>query len=165
MTGLVSETLSQAIAATIGHESAQVQNLRAYNEAARDLDPSKLAWPATLPIELALRQFTPGELRVAYGYSEEEWDALRLNPVFLKELAGACELMSQEGMSFKAKVRFQAEAMLETNWRLVHAPTSEVPAASKVKLMEATWRMAGFDNKDGGGGSGNHLNIQINLGG
>jgi hypothetical protein len=72
-----------------------------------DHDPSKIAWSATLPIELALKTATPQELRIHYGYSEEEWDALRENPVFMAELTAACELVRQDGMPFKLKCKLQ----------------------------------------------------------
>jgi hypothetical protein len=86
--------------------------------------------------------------------------------VFLNELAAACDLVKQEGMSFRLKCRLQGEELLTTSWRLIHAPNSEVAPAVKSRLMEATWRMAGYDVKDANGvGAGNMLNIQINLGG
>lgn len=165
MTSLVTETLHDAIARTIGQESSAVSALRNYNEIMRDRDPAKVAWPAALVLELALRHHSPCELKEYYGYTDEEWDALRCNPTFLKELGDACEQVKQDGASFKIKARFQAEEYLNTSWKLVHAPSSEVPAAVKAKLMEATWRMAGFDNKDGVIGANNMLAIQINLGG
>lgn len=163
--GALATTIQDAVARAVGQDSVAVRSLREYNEAARDKDPSKVAWAATLPIELALKTAPPGELKEHYGYTDEEWGALRENPVFMKELADACDLVKQEGMSFRLKARLQAEAMLETSWRLIHAPASEVPAAVKAKLMEATWRMAGYDSKEGMPGVGNQLNIQINLGG
>jgi hypothetical protein len=162
------KTIQQAsteIAKTVALEGTQVRSLREYNQSQRDRDPAKIAWSATLPIELALKTASPQELRVHYGYDDEEWEALRQNPVFMAELAAAVDLVKQEGMSFKLKCRLQSEALLETSWRLIHAPGSEVPAAVKKGLMEATWRMAGFDSKEGVVGAGNMLNIQINLGG
>jgi hypothetical protein len=80
------DAASSAIASTLSQEASQVRSLREYNETARDSDPSKIAWSTTLPIELALKTATPQELRVHYGYTEEEWDALRENPVFMSEL-------------------------------------------------------------------------------
>jgi hypothetical protein len=157
------DAATTAIATTLSREAAQLRSLREYNEEARDHDPSKIAWSTTLPIELALKTATPQELRVHYGYSEEEWDALRENPVFMSELVSACELVKVEGMSFKLKARLQSEALLETSWRLIHAPSSEVNPAVKAKLMEATWRMAGFDTKDGTNTPANSLAIQINF--
>lgn len=159
------EEASKSIVRAIHQESAQVKSLRDYNQKARDQDPSKLAWPATLPLELALKTASPQELRAHYGYTDEEWGALRENPIFLKELTDACDLVKQEGMSFRLKARLQAEAMLETSWRLVHAPGSEVPANVKADLIKTTFRVAGFDSKDGVAAQGNNLNIQINLGG
>lgn len=134
-------------------------------------DPTSLAWPPTLPIELALKTASPSELRVEYGYTEDEWTRLSRNETFLTELAGACELVRQEGMSFKLKAKLIAEENLKQVWKMVHAPHADVPAAVKGKLIELTARWAGFDPRTNGeeGGSGgalqaNTLNIQINLG-
>jgi hypothetical protein len=160
------EKTSKELVSTIRQETDQVRELRDYNARARDMNPAALAWPTTLPIELALKTSTPQELRAHYGFTDDEWATLRDNPVFIAELAAACELVRQDGMSFKLKARLQSEALLETSWRLIHAPHSEVPAAVKSRLMEATWRMAGFDTKDinaPGGSAG--LAIQINFNG
>lgn len=146
-------------------ETTAAEQFRQFNQLATAKDPSRLSWPATLPIELALKTAAPADLRDHYGFDDDEWAALRNHPVFLSELAAACELVKQEGMSFKLKCRLQAEGMLETNWRLVHAPTSEVPAAVKARLMETTFRMAGYDSKEGIGNVGSHLAIQINFNG
>lgn len=134
-------------------------------------DPTSLVWPPTLPIELALKTASPDEIRREYGYTPEEWDALPRNPVFMRELAGACELVRQEGMSFKLKAKLIAEENLKQCWKMIHGDLALVPAAVKAKLIELTARWAGYDDKitAGGGGSGgpvnaNTLNIQINLG-
>lgn len=134
-------------------------------------DPTSLVWPPTLPIELALKTASPGELRVEYGYSPTEWDALRTNQVFLKELAGACELVRQEGMSFKLKAKLIAEENLKQVWKMIHDNSDKAPpAVVKGKLIELTARWAGFDprtngeNGEGGPVNANTLNIQINLG-
>lgn len=134
-------------------------------------DPTSLVWPPTLPIELALKTASPAELQVEYGYSDAEWAALRANGVFLKELAGACELVRQEGMSFKLKAKLIAEENLKQVWKMIHQDHTLVPAAVKGKLIELTARWAGFDPRtagEGGAGQGpvnaNTLNISINLG-
>jgi len=132
-------------------------------------DPTSLVWPPTLPIELALKTASPAELRIEYGYEPEEWEALRQNKVFLKELAGACELVRQEGMSFKLKAKLIAEENLKEVFRLIR--DTGTPAQVKAKLIEVNARWAGFDprtNGEEGNGGGalqaNTLNIQINLG-
>jgi hypothetical protein len=134
----------------------------------RNKSPLDLVWPPTLPIELALKTATPEEIRQEYGYSDEEWAALPHNPAFMKDLTDACELVRQEGMSFKLKARLLAEENLKTTWRLIHASADEVPASVKADLIKALARWAGFEQKPGSEGGGavqaNTLNIQINLG-
>jgi hypothetical protein len=159
------EKAGKAIARSVTVEASQVGALREFNALQLSRDPSKLTWPASLPIELALKTATPQELREHYEYTHEEWAALRLNPQFIVDLTKACDTVKQEGMSFKMKAQLQAEGMQETVWRLVHAPGSEVPAAVKARLIETTFRVAGYDNKAEGGAIGNNLAIQINLGG
>lgn len=156
---------AKAIAGSVAKEATAVRDFRQFNERVTAMDPARIAWPPTLPVELALKTAPPKDLKEHYGFTDEEWDALRTNPTFLQELAAACELVKQEGMSFKLKCRLQSEAMLETNWRLIHAPTSEVPAAVKARMMETTFRMAGYDSKEGIGNVGSHLAIQINFNG
>lgn len=127
-------------------------------------DPAELGWPPTLPIEIALKTAPLDDIRQEYGYSMPEWMALRDNVQFLAELAAAVSMVKEEGMSFKLKARLQAEELLKTSWRLIHAPQDEVPSSVKADLIKATARWAGYDAKDNaGGGSANNLNIQINL--
>jgi len=133
-------------------------------------DPTTLSWPVTLPIELALKTATPTELQIEYGFTDSEWAALKTNETFLKELAGACELVRQEGMSFKLKAKLIAEENLKQVWKMVHASHDAVPPAVKGKLIELTARWAGFDPRTNGEEAAagplnaNTLNIQINLG-
>ncbi len=160
------EKAQKAIVGSISRDSEAVRDLREYNHKQILSDPAKVAWPATLPIELALKTASPQELKVHYSYSDEDWDALRLNPTFLAEVTSAIDLVKQEGMSFRLKARLQSEALLETQWRLIHGPNSEVPAAVKQRGIETMFRVAGFDNKEAAGaGTGNQLAIQINFSG
>jgi len=126
-------------------------------------DPATIGWPPTLPIEIALKTAPMAEIRDTYGFTNEEWLALRDNPDFLADLAAAVAMVKEEGMSFKLKARLQAEELLKTSWRLIHAPIDEVPSSVKADLIKATARWAGYDAKDNGGGQANSLNIQINL--
>lgn len=130
-----------------------------------DKDPSELGYPPTLPIEIALKTAPLNDIREEYGFTKDEWLALRYDPNFINDLAAATEMLKVEGMSFKLKARLQAEELLKTSWRLIHAPKDEVPPQVRANLIQATMRWAGYDNKDNAaGGAGNQLNIQINLG-
>lgn len=127
-------------------------------------DPASIAWPPTLPVEIALKTAPMNDIREAYGYSNEEWMRLKDDPAFLADLAAAVQMVKQEGMSFKLKARLQAEELLKTSWRLIHAPADEVPSSVKADLIKATARWAGYDNRDQVAGSGQPtFAIQINL--
>lgn len=127
-------------------------------------DPAELGWPPTLAIELALRVAPPQELKAEYGLSDDEWEALQRNPAFLTDLAAACDMVRKEGMSFKLKARLQAEELLKTSWRLIHAPSDQVPSSVKADLIKATARWAGYDNKEAAAGaSAVGFSININL--
>ena len=128
-------------------------------------DPAQLAWPASLPIEIALKTSPLEVLREEYGYTVAEWEALPHNPVFIQDLAQALETVRQEGMSFRLKARLQAEELLKSSWRLIHSSSDVVPPNVKADLIKATMRWAGYDNKDtAAAGANNALSIQINLG-
>ena len=158
----VIEEAQKTLATSFVRETAATRELRDFNTLQTARDPAKVGWPASLPVELALKTASPQELMVHYGYSAEEWAALKENPTFIAELGATCELMQKEGMSFRMKARLQAEAMLETSWKLAHAPTSEVPANVKADLIKTTFRVAGFDNKEAAAaGGGSQFNIQI----
>lgn len=130
-----------------------------------DRDPAEIGWPPTLPIEIALKTAPLKDIQAAYGYSDEEWNQLRFEPTFLADLTAAVEMVKVDGMSFKLKAKLQAEELLKTSWKLIHAPIDEVPPTVRSDLIKATMRWAGYDNKDTpAGGNGNALNIQINLG-
>lgn len=133
-------------------------------------NPVEIVWPPTLPIELALKVAPNDQIRQEYGYSREEWNALPQVPAFIRDLTAACEMVRQEGMSFKLKARLIAEDNLKALWRMVHEDSNkETPPAVKAKLMELCARWGHYDPKslplDGSAAStGNAVNIQINLG-
>lgn len=129
-------------------------------------DPSLIGYPPTLPIELALKTASPAELKVEYGFTDEEWAALRYDQMFLADVMAAAEMVKKEGMTFKLKARLQAEELLKESWRLIHSKSADVPPSVKADLIKSTMRWAGYDNKEAiAGGQVNGLNIQINLGG
>lgn len=143
--------------------------LAAFNAAFGDQkDPTTLVWPPTLPIELALKTASPAEIQREYGYTDAEWAALPRNPTFMKDLANACEMVRQEGMSFKLKAKLIAEENLKQAWKLIHDDTGKTPAVVRGKLIELVARWAGYDPKSNGEGvqgaqASNTFAIQINL--
>jgi hypothetical protein len=156
-------TIDPAKAEMVRVETISKQELSNYNVAAGKRDPSRVAWPSTLAIELALKTASPADLREHYNLTDEDWFAITRNEVFQNELRAAVDLMKQEGMTFKMKAKLQAEALLETSWRLIHAPSDETPPSVKADLIKTTFRVAGFDTKDGIAPIGANFNIQVNL--
>jgi hypothetical protein len=55
-------------------------------------------------------------------------------------------MLQKEGMAFRVKARMQSEALLPTSWKLIHSQYT--PAAIKARMIEATWRVAGFEPKE-----------------
>lgn len=129
-------------------------------------DPAELGYPATLPIEVALRTAPIRRICEAYSITREEWEELRHHPQFIADVAAAHKELQKEGMSFKMKARLQSEELLKTSWRLIHASNDDVPPSVKADLIKFTIRAAGYeaDAKNGAGASANNLQININLG-
>lgn len=132
------------------------------------LDPSRFGWPPTLPIEVALRSAPIATICTAYGLTREDWDALRQDRLFQAEVREAYETLKKEGVSFKVKARMQAEELLKTAWKLIHAPADNdvtVPAVVRADLIKFIIRAAGLDgSKDqAAAANANNSNFQINI--
>jgi len=130
-------------------------------------DPSRLGYPPTFPIEIALAEHPVKEICESYGITKAEWNELRQDQVFLNVVQGYLEELQKDGMSFKLKARLQAEAMLTQSWKMVHDASGNVPPSVKADLIKFTVRCAGLseEKKDvtGPGGIGTALQINIVL--
>lgn len=125
------------------------------------LDPSEIQlWPRTLPIEIALQTGPIEKLVEAYKISPEDWEALSCNPDFIAEVEAQREALKTEGMSFKMKARLQAEELLKVSWRMIQS--EDTPAPQRTDLIKTTYRIAGYDNKDGAS-IGNQVGLSINI--
>lgn len=109
-------------------------------------DPTTVGWPPMLPVELALGDSSAKKICDFYEITREQFAALIALPAFKKAFADAQEMMQKDGMSFRIKARMQAEALLPTSWALIHSQYTQ--ANIKAKLIEATWRVAGFEPKE-----------------
>jgi hypothetical protein len=107
-------------------------------------DPARIGYPATLPIELALRIGSTRSICEEYGITRDEWELIRHHPAFLADLERAVEMVTREGMSFKLKAKLQAEELLKTSWRTIH--DENTPPSVRADLIKATVRWAEYDN-------------------
>jgi len=126
-------------------------------------DPALLGYPPTLPLEIALKTATPKELCEEYGITKQEWDELRADERFRRDVAQYIEMLKEEGMSFKLKARLQSEELLKTSWRMIHSVSGEVPASVKADLIKFTIRAAGLDGSAQKEGASGGANLQINI--
>ena len=130
----------------------------------RPENPANVGYPATLPLEIAMRTSTPKEICKAYGISRNEWDVIRHDKVFKTELSRAQEMLSKEGVSFKIKAKMQSDELLKTSWKLIH--DHMVPPNVRADLIKATVRWAGYDTPAAAGSdAGNGFSISINFNG
>lgn len=130
-------------------------------------DPAELGYPPTLPVEVALRTASIKDICASYGLTREDWDALREDPGFVAHVHRIHEAVQKDGgLGFKLKAQLQAEELLKTSWRLIHAPGATVPPSVKADLIKFTIRAAGLDgSKDQAANQTPtpNLSIQINL--
>jgi hypothetical protein len=124
-------------------------------------------YPATLPIEVAQRNYTNKQICESYGIDREEWERICALPSFIADVQNAMEMLRKDGMSFRTKARLQAEELLKTSWTMIHDKSGVVGAAVKADLLKYTIRVAGLEpnpRAEGGVIGGNGLSININLG-
>ena len=131
----------------------------------RPENPAEIgAYPPTLPVEIALRVAPLKDICEAYGISYEQWQDLRYDPVFQRDLAAAVELVRKDGMSVKLKAGLQAEEMLKTSWAMVQDVTGAIPPSVRADLLKFTFRVAGLiEPPQSAAANIPALNIQINL--
>ena len=129
------------------------------------IDPATIGWPATLPVEMALRISPLPELLDAYGIDEETWANLKHNDAFKQAVKEAVKQAQEEGFSYRVKAQMQAEALLQTSYNMIQDST--MPPAVRADLIKFTARVAGFDSAGKGPAStqaaGNGFSININL--
>lgn len=125
-------------------------------------NPADVAFPAMLPMEIAMEIDSLPNICKAYGIDKKQMTAIAANPLFIKAFQEAKEMLKVDGMSFKTKCKMQAESYLETAFNMVKNP--HVADSVRADLIKNTVRWAGYDAKAAEvGQQGNSFNIQINL--
>lgn len=115
-----------------------------------------------MPLEIALQTAPLETIKEAYQISEEEWEALKANETFRKQILKYQQESEEEGYTYRAKARLQAEELLKTSFAMIH--DINTPPAVKADLIKFTARVAGYETPKqavGEGGGGFVLNINI----
>lgn len=129
-------------------------------------DPASISYPPLLPVELALREHSVKDVCLAYDISEEKWDRLRQDPVFVADLQARIIQLQTEGVSFKMKARLQSEEYLRKLWNITE--DKDAPVNIRADIMKFVIRAAGLDgSKDQAAAAaavaGNALSITLHL--
>ena len=95
------------------------------------------------------------------GYTPEQALALLEQPGFAALLNRVHKDLHENGLTFRAKARSMAEALLESAFEIATDPTQ--PTAERVKIVQWTAKMAGhekgLDKEEGKGSGGFSLSI------
>ena len=128
-------------------------------------DPSLLGYPPTLLVELALRSNPLNEILDSYNIGEAEWEVIRNDPAFIQDLARVVDQLKEDGAGFKTKAKLQAEALLQTSWKLIHDVLT--PPSVKADMIKSTVKWAGYEPKPNAeiAAPGSGFSISINFNG
>lgn len=126
----------------------------------RPADPSNIGYPATLPIEVALKTDSIQNICKAYDLSREQWQSLCKDKSFQEDFRTAQGLIA-EGFGFKLKAALQADALLKTSWEIIHDRLT--PPNVKADLIKSTVRWAGHDTPQPADAGGTGFSININF--
>ena len=123
-----------------------------------ELSPS---WPPRLAFDLALGLDTEETILDRHFISPQQWDTLRTNPGFLKELVEQKRSMMENGVTFRAKARIQAEEYLLVLDRLATSPN--IDPKVQLEAIRSIVKWAGLEPKEEKGEAASQQNIQINI--
>lgn len=99
-----------------------------------------------LTFDLALGLNPAQEIFAQYGYTQEEAVNLAQSPVFQTALKAYVEDVKAHGITFKARARVMAEALLANAYEI--ATDAEAPANARADLIKWTAKVAGYEPKN-----------------
>jgi hypothetical protein len=125
-------------------------------------DPSRLGYPPTLPIEIALCVSPVSEICEAYDISPDRWSLLIHDKLFVEDLKRAKDMVAKEGMSFRLKAMLQSEQLLSTVWAMIH--DKHTPATVKADLIKSVVKWGDLEPKNNvGTGTEGAAGFSINI--
>ncbi len=126
-------------------------------------NPADIGFPAMLPFEIAMGNYPLSEICGAYEITRAQLAVLLENPVFVKALQSAKELVAKEGNSFKVKAMLQAETIIDTAYKMAH--NVAIPPVVRADLIKSIVRWAGHEPKtnEKAGNQAQAFQININL--
>lgn len=115
-------------------------------------------WPAKLPFDVAFGE--PNEvLSERYQIPPEDLEQFFLNPVFRREVADYATVIREEGVTFQAKAKLQAEMYLEEIHTIITNPT--VAPSVKLDAIKSMVKWAGYEPKPETAAAGSGQKTQL----
>jgi hypothetical protein len=108
---------------------------------------------------------TPAKVCADYGIDQPTLMALLQNQTFLKRMVEYQKEFAENGTTFRAKARIQAEDLLRHSYNI--ATDAAAPAAVRADLIKWTSKVAGLEPapaKDSAGGPGGGFSLNIIMG-
>lgn len=109
-----------------------------------------------MAVELAMGMDEPVDVFERYGYTADQGIALMDTPAFAATLERISKEVQSNGLTFRAKARVQAEALLEHSFEIATDP--DAPAAVRADLIKWTAKVGDLEprkeadeSKAGGG--------------
>lgn len=120
-------------------------------------------WQPQIPLEIALGIDDLEDIALRYGLSVTQLNALLCTPGFQMQVAMFRKDLHENGETFRAKARVQAEMLLVKSFALINADAT--PASVKADLIKATVEWAGLKPGPKGlvGETGTGFNITFNF--
>jgi hypothetical protein len=120
-------------------------------------------WPARLSFDVALGMDEEEDILTRHGIPPAAWAVIRDNPLFRREVGEHRRRMGEEGVTFKAKAKVQAEEYLKTLDVLVTDPV--VDPRVRLEAIRSVVKWAGLEPRpeSEGAGFGNAIQVNINL--
>ena len=120
-------------------------------------------WPARLSFDVALGIESLEDILTRHGLDDMAWAVICENPLFIREVVEHRKRLSEDGVTFKAKAKVQAEVYLQTLDELVNDAT--IDPKVRLEAIKSVVKWAGLEPKpaEGSGGVGNAIQVNINL--
>jgi hypothetical protein len=120
-------------------------------------------WDPRLLLDLSLSVESLQDILPRYNLSMEEYNFLMSHAVFRRELALMTRDVQENGATFRAKAKIQAESYLTVVDDIVH--DTEVPTGIRLDAIKSAVRWGDLEPKEAKGqeNSAAQVNIQINF--
>lgn len=121
-----------------------------------------VSWSPRIAFEVAMGE-SDTDILVRHNLTAEEYQRIVSHPAFRKEVSTYIQDIRDNGVSFKAKARIQAEEYLEVVDTIVNNP--ELGASTRMDAIKSVVKWAGLETQPvaQGAGAQPQFNIQINL--